>query len=1178
MRPRNIKSEDIKVTYNVLAWNIHGLGDKLGYPDIYHKLKRHDIIFLSETWLKENTPEKEYQLDGFVPKSVPRCNIDNNNKVSGGLLLYIKKDIRTQVDFINSHCDHFLVIRVNNLPRPIYVIFSYVLPYDSSYKCQSCDNNFYEQLYDLYIKYSDEGIVYICGDLNSRTSNMNDCPESYDTGILSEAGIDDCLDTTFKCDSLLPDRISFDSVCNKQGKLLLDFCKSTGTRIVNGRYGKDSGNFTFYRLFKKGTNKVAKSTIDYLLVPSKYFSDIIDFRVDEKLPESDHCSISFAFDSNVISCENKNDDCEMGNSKTYCKFKWDPSKQETFINCLFDEVGLEYLEKFTDSIRELQSCDIVSDMFECFVEQAASRSLSKVKCNKTKSNQPHNEWYDAECKMLRRNLRGAKNDKAALLGLQSEYNRIVQKKKRNVKLKRANDLMYSKNSTDMWQKLKQFGSKSQTDTQLGLKDFYEHFSQPAVDNPDNMHNFDVKFENDIVNLMKMYRVKAKACENVNDSSDTTLITELLNSIITEEEVIFALTSLKKGKSPGLDGLPIDIFISCKNALLPCILELLNYVLDKGVYPEKWAQGLIDPQYKKGCTELASNYRRISILPAISKIIEFILNNRLQFVDKIFLKEDPYNGGFKKDSRTTDNIFVLSSLIECSQIQKKPLYVCFVDFKRAFDCLKRDFMFFKLLSNGYNSKVLSLIMNMYGKTKSFVKWNGKLSPGFLDELGVAQGGILSPYLFNSFLKDLGHNLDKQLGVVIDSETILTHLFWADDLILMSESADDLQAQIDNLYRFCSKWQLIINNLKTNVLVFNVKQCNVNQQFHVGTVPIEVATKYTYLGMLFSTKEQSKMTKYYILNNCRRALFKIRNYCLPLGQVPPKLGLQLFNSLIMPLMDYASELWSNKTVNDGLEVFHLGYLKRILGVRPNTPTLAVYGELGTIPLSYRLEMNKLKYLHRLCNLPSHSIVKKVFAKVQFLHECGFSTWVTKCMRLYNDFESVYDINFEQFTSLSKNVVKSKLKQYELQRFAEKWNNDIDAITKDKKLRTYVLFKNQFKMESYLSLNVPKYRYAISRFRCSSHNLPVELGRHTRPKKTPLEERLCKTCNLLGDEVHHLTECKANEKHRIKLFEKVTEYKPTFDRLTDIEKFKFVMQCKEVKIMQALGMFLYNSQSDM
>ncbi len=209
-----------------------------------------------------------------------------------------------------------------------------------------------------------------------------------------------------------------------------------------------------------------------------------------------------------------------------------------------------------------------------------------------------------------------------------------------------------------------------------------------------------------------------------------------------------------------------------------------------------------------------------------------------------------------------------------------------------------------------------------------------------------------------------------------------------------------------------------------------------------------------------------------------------------------------------MDYASELWANKTIVEGLETFQLGYLKRILGVRPSTPTLAVYGELGRQPILYRLEMNRLKYLHRLSNLPSHSIAKKMFDKLSYLHSLGFSTWVTQSLKLYEDFEQTYDITLDNFCSKSKIWVKTKLKKYERQRYNKSWTDDMEAIGSDKKLRTYVRFKTKLEMEKYLRLPVPKYRFAIARFRCSSHNLPIEIGRHMKLlRKTDLDDRLCK-----------------------------------------------------------------------
>ncbi len=408
------------------------------------------------------------------------------------------------------------------------------------------------------------------------------------------------------------------------------------------------------------------------------------------------------------------------------------------------------------------------------------------------------------------------------------------------------------------------------------------------------------------------------------------------------------------------------------------------------------------------------------------------------------------------------------------------------------------------------------------------------------------------------------------------TVLTHLLWADDLVLVSDSAYGLQSQLDRLSDYCSKWQMVINNLKTKVLVYN-SGITVMPRFHVGGVPIEIATQYNYLGNLYSTIEQSEVTKNYVLNNCRRALFKIRKLCLPLGQVPPSLGLKLFDSLVMPLIDYASEIWLNNDIVKDLETFQLGYLKRLLGVRPQTPTLAVYGELGRHPLIYRLEMNKLKYLHRVNNLPDTSITKIVYRKLERLGEFGADSWFTDAMNFFSDFEQCCNINFYAFCNMKKETVKTALKKYEKKRFTMKWIDDMDAISTDKKLRTYVKFKDELLFEDYLLLTVPKVRIAISRFRCSSHNLAIELGRHTKPKKTELAKRVCKACHVVEDELHHVTACVLNSKQRELLYIEANKYEPKFLKFSDENKFKFILQTKEKKLLQAFGMFLYTSYPD-
>ncbi len=112
------------------------------------------------------------------------------------------------------------------------------------------------------------------------------------------------------------------------------------------------------------------------------------------------------------------------------------------------------------------------------------------------------------------------------------------------------------------------------------------------------------------------------------------------------------------------------------------------------------------------------------------------------------------------------------------------------------------------------------------------------------------------------------------------------------------------------------------------------------------------------MLYSTVGQIKETKTYISKSCTRALFKVIRYCEQLGQLPPATALDLFDALISPLIDYGSEIWYRESIISRLETIHLRYLKRVLKVCQQTPTLAVHGDLGRFPLIVRLQCNVLK----------------------------------------------------------------------------------------------------------------------------------------------------------------------------------------------------------------------------
>ena len=160
-------------------------------------------------------------------------------------------------------------------------------------------------------------------------------------------------------------------------------------------------------------------------------------------------------------------------------------------------------------------------------------------------------------------------------------------------------------------------------------------------------------------------------------------------------------------------------------------------------------GVITPIFKIGSKTDPENYRKVTFLLALGKLFEILLGNRLKFKNNVCFENDPFQAGFKASSRTADNIFVLYSLVQPYKKLKKPLYVCFIDFTKAFDYINRHALIYKLFKR-----------NASGKT-------------FKSCFGVIQGGVLSPQLFNEFLSDLGDHLDPECGVKLDKSYFFTY---------------------------------------------------------------------------------------------------------------------------------------------------------------------------------------------------------------------------------------------------------------------------------------------------------------------------------------------------------------------------------------------------------------------
>ena len=208
---------------------------------------------------------------------------------------------------------------------------------------------------------------------------------------------------------------------------------------------------------------------------------------------------------------------------------------------------------------------------------------------------------------------------------------------------------------------------------------------------------------------------------------------------------------------------------------------------------------------------------------------------------------------------------------------------------------------------------------------------------------------------------------------------------------------------------------------------------------------------------------------------------------LGGLPPVLKFKIFDSQILPILEYGSEIWSTGSEINVLECVQLKHLKQLIGVKPQTSTLAVYGETGRFLLVLRQRLNVVKYWYRILTMEPPSVVKCVYDELYSLHAKGHSTWCCKIQNILNMYCHGADWDRQQ-TDLSGFISHIKEKIYST--YIDHWYNSIQNSVANPILRTYnKLFKTEFQMEPYLThVKHPQIRRSLSKFRTSSYTLYV------------------------------------------------------------------------------------------
>ena len=477
----------------------------------------------------------------------------------------------------------------------------------------------------------------------------------------------------------------------------------------------------------------------------------------------------------------------------------------------------------------------------------------------------------------------------------------------------------------------------------------------------------------------------------------------------------------------------------------------------------------------------------------------------------------------------------------------------MDYEKAFDKVWHTGLWIKLARCGVGGDFLKVIMNMYKDITSCVTVNGNISDPFHISQGVRQGENLSPFLFALYINDLEEFLLAEgcspvdMGIAFDDRVsdylkILITIY-ADDTVIFAESETQLQKALDKLDIYCRKWKLSVNCSKTKIMTFGGKKNAYQYPFKFQGKLLENVSSFKYLGLTFNFNGKFNLGVKHLKEQGRRAMMALLRRSRQL-ELPVSTQLDLFNTLVRPVLTYSCEVWGYSCV-EIVEALHLEYCKYVLHLKKSTPDCFVYGETGQFPLYIHIYSRMVKFWHKLVTGNSG---KYSAAILHTLLECltfniYSSDWLLKIQQILNECGLSFVWNFPHSVSTKwlDATLTQKLKDIFLQKWAEKCNVC-------RKGCHYSLFKSQFGFECYLDDLPQCYRIALTKLRTSNHKLPVEKGRYAN---LPRDQRFCTLCNTdqMGDEYHFLLECPSLADLRTRFIPRYYSAHPNFFKYSEL-----------------------------
>jgi hypothetical protein len=546
---------------------------------------------------------------------------------------------------------------------------------------------------------------------------------------------------------------------------------------------------------------------------------------------------------------------------------------------------------------------------------------------------------------------------------------------RNAKLRHMHSILNVKKSPKaMWNEIKKLGvmkGNEQThDLLVSVNQLNTYYA--SVSTTTN--------ETKIVEAIKYYDEQAVTC------NDKFYFKYVLQSDI--RKCIFSVVSQAKGH----DQISVTLLKKCVCVLLPVLEHIYNFCLQNSAFPREWKLAIIKPIPKTKNPDSCKDYRPVSILSVLGKILEKLVHKQLcDYLDSNGLF-DTHQSGFRKNHSTTTAILKVTDDVRKAMDKREFTIMVLFDFSKAFDKVQHSLLLAKLKLLGFSDSVLMFLKSyLDDRLQCVSNGKGEFSEWLPLKTGVPQGSVLGPLLYCLYVNDICC-LFKTL---INGVKLSYHLY-ADDLAVyitcsfvdLSRSLIAMNSVINELLLFSERHNLGLNADKTQlILLAYIKLLNkINfdslPSIKINDKVLSYSQSVKYLGVDINQTLTWNQQVDGVIRKVVSSLHSIRRNCYML---PITIKKRLITSLVFPHFDYGSLVYNDlfETLNIRLQRLQNACVRFVLNVPRQMHITPFYVHLKWLKLKERRLLLYLNLIRKILKTGSPMYLRSSFTFMSEVH---------------------------------------------------------------------------------------------------------------------------------------------------------------------------------------------------